>query len=95
MSRAQRNERLLKRIEMINLHRDILVLLKNEFMSDDALQQEVEMLNTLLAQAEASESFCTAHELVDRNKITSRKKKILKEAHYKTLRPFRFLINKN
>ena len=95
MPRAQRNERLLKRIEMINLHRDILVLLKNEFMSNDALQQEVEMLNTLLAQAEAPESFCTAHELIDRNKITSRKNRILKETHYKTLRPFRFLINKN
>jgi hypothetical protein len=80
---------------MINLNRDIMVMLKHEFMTEHAIQQEVETLNKLLAQTESPESFCTAHELVDRNRITSKTKKILKESHFYNLRPFRFLINKN
>lgn len=80
---------------MTNLNRDIMVMLKHEFMSDYAIQQEVEKLNQLFIQTESSEAFCTAHELVDRNRITSNKRKMLKEAHLYELRPFRFLINKN
>jgi len=80
---------------MTNLNRDIMVLLKQEFISEQALQQEVEILNKLFVQTESPESFCTAHELVDRNRITSNTKKILKEANLYKLRPFRFLINKN
>ncbi len=80
---------------MINLNRDIMVMLKDEFMTEHDIQQEVEMLNKLLIDAESPESFCTAHELVDRNRITSKPKKILKESHFFNLRPFRFLINKN
>ena len=80
---------------MINLNRDIMVLLKHEFMTEHAIQQEVETLNKILVQTESSEAFCVAHELVDRNRITSKKKRILKESHFFNLRPFRFLINKN
>ena len=80
---------------MINLNRDIMVLLKHESMTEHAIQQEVEILNRLLAQTESPESFCTAHELVDRNRITSRSKKILKESQFYKLRPFKFLVNKN
>lgn len=72
-----------------------MVMLKDEFMTEHDIQQEVELLNKLLVQAESSESFCIAHELVDRNRITSKEKKILKEAQFHNLRPFRFLINKN
>jgi predicted RNA binding protein with dsRBD fold (UPF0201 family) len=80
---------------MINLNRDITVLLKYEFMTEHNIRQQVEILNKLLAQTESSKSFCTAHELVDRNRITSNTKKILKESHFYNLKPFRFLINKN
>ena len=80
---------------MTNLHRDILVMLKHESMTEDDIQQEVEILNEILAQAESPESFCTAHELVDRNRITSNSKRILRETRHFSLRPFRFLINKN
>jgi hypothetical protein len=76
-------------------NRDLLVLLKNEFMSQQAIEQEVECLNHLLLIAESSEQFCRAHELVDRNKITSKSKKILAAIRYTELKPFRFLINKN
>ncbi|HEX7906380.1 MAG TPA: hypothetical protein VF487_21045 [Chitinophagaceae bacterium] len=75
--------------------RDILVVVKNQFISDDAIEQEVEYLNEILRNTESPEQFCIAHELVDRNRITRKEKKMLKEANYFHLRPFRFLINKN
>jgi len=80
---------------MMSFNRDILVLLKNEFMTEQAMEQEVELLTELLKQVESSSSFCKAHELVDRNRITSNEKKILKESSHSPLRPFRFFINKN
>jgi hypothetical protein len=72
-----------------------MVLLKQEFMTEHAIQHEVEKLNKLLLETELPEPFCVAHELVDRNCITSNKFKILKESNLYYLRPFRFLINKN
>lgn len=75
--------------------RDLLVLLKNEFMSQQAIEQEVECLNDMLHIAESDEHFCIAHELVDRNHITTKVKKILKAIRYNEMRPFQFLINKN
>jgi hypothetical protein len=75
--------------------RDLLVLLKNEFMSQRALDHEVECLNDILRTAESDDQFCIAHELVDRNRITARPKKIKKAIRYSELKPFRFLINKN
>jgi hypothetical protein len=76
-------------------NRDLLVLLKNEFASQRAIEQEVESINHILVRAESLEQFCRAHELVDRNRITSRAKRILRAARYAELKPFRFLINKN
>ena len=75
--------------------RDLLVLLKSEFMSKHEIEQEVECLNDLLYRAESEDQFCMAHELVDRNRITSKRKKILRAIRYAELRPFRFLLNKN
>ena len=80
---------------MINQNRDIMVMLKQEFMTEHAIQHEVEKLNKIFLETELPEPFCVAHELVDRNKITSNKSKILKESNLYHLRPFRFLINKN
>lgn len=75
--------------------RDLLVLLKNEFMSQRALDHEVECLNDILRTAESDEQFCVAHELVNRNRITVKPKKILRAIRYSELKAFRFLINKN
>lgn len=75
--------------------RNLLVLIRNEFMSEQAIEQEVDCLNQLLLRTESSEQFCKATELADRYRITSKKNKILKESRYLHLRPFRFLINKN
>ena len=76
-------------------NRDLLVLLKSEFMSPKALELEVECLNDMLHCTESDEQFCIAHELVDRNRITSNPKKLLKAIRYTELKQFRFLINKN
>ena len=76
-------------------NRDLLVLLKSEFMSQRAIEQEVECINDMLRTTESDEQFCIAHELVDRNRITSNAKKILKAIRFTELKQFRFLINKN
>jgi hypothetical protein len=76
---------------MISSNRDILVLQQRESVT----AEELNRLHTVLQQVETDENFCTVHELVDRNRITRRPKKILKESRYYFLRPFRFLINKN
>jgi hypothetical protein len=64
-------------------------------MSQKAIDHEVECLNDILRTAESDERFCAAHELVNRNRITSSSRKILKAIRYTELKPFRFLINKN
>ncbi len=70
-------------------NRDLLV--KSEWMTDS----ELNSLYILLQSLETAEIFCRAHELIDRNRITSKKEKIWKESRLYQLRPFRFLINKN
>ena len=75
--------------------RDILVVVKNQFISDEAIEQEMEYLHSLLRETESPEQFCIAHELVDRNRITQKKEKILKASREDRMRPFRFFINKN
>jgi len=75
--------------------RDLLVLLKNEFITKHALEQEVEYLNEILLKTERSEEFCKAHELVARNRITQKTSKILSAFYQPELKPFWFLISKN
>ncbi len=71
------------------------MLLKNEFMTERAIEQEVECLNEILLKIESPENFCIAHELVNRNIITQSSSKIIKAIRLAELKPFRFLINKN
>jgi hypothetical protein len=80
---------------MENRNRDLLVLLKTTSLSGDAFEKHIECLHNILLQVEHDNAFCQAHELVARNSITSRKKKILKAAAHAELKPFYFLINKN
>ena len=75
--------------------RDLLVLLKNEFMSQQAIEQEVEQLNAMLLHAEHPAEICRAHELVHRNHITQKSSKILAAIRQPELKPFWFLIGKN
>ena len=76
---------------MKNKGQNLLVLFKNKFSS----KQEADCLQRILPFTEFPDQFCTAYELVDRNRITSKKQKILKESEHNPLRRFRFLINKN
>ncbi len=76
---------------MISPYRDILVLLKDELITEGELLS----LHKLLHTVESPAVFCKANELVDRRRITSNPQKILRERRHYYLRPFRFLINKN
>lgn len=76
---------------MMSSNRDIMVLLKTETITEEELRD----LHRLLQTIESPEEFCKAHELVDRNRITGKPNKILRESRHYLLRPFRFLINKN
>ena len=80
---------------MKNYDRDLLVLYKAGKYNDDLLQREVEGLHQILLQVERQEVFCRSHELVTRNGITTKTKKILKAIGHYSLKPFYFLISKN
>lgn len=80
---------------MYNPQHDILMLVRHEFMSEQAIEQEVEYINIILQHIGLDHNFCTAHELVTRNRICSDAQKILKASRYQELKAFNFLVNKN
>ncbi|WP_346237883.1 hypothetical protein ABDK00_002265 [Niabella insulamsoli] len=80
---------------MNKYRRDIILVIKNEQVSPDAIDTRVEYLNDLIGYVDNVDGFCRAHELVTRYKITSNKNKIMAAASRERLRPFRFLLNKN
>ncbi len=77
--------------------RDLLVLLNNDFKSQQAIDHEVEWLHDVLFHVESIQNFCIAHELikVNRNQIINNREKIKKSVLQKTEKPFEFLSNKN
>jgi hypothetical protein len=75
--------------------RDLLVLLKPDAENPSALDGQLACIHEMLMQVERSDIFCGAHELVARNRITRKPRKILKAVSFVELRPFEFLINKN
>jgi hypothetical protein len=102
MPRQERHGRLLVLIflnpgNMKSPNRDLLVLLKDESMSEQAIEQEVEKLNNMLFNVETSDSFYRSHELIDMNrfKIIREKKQLQLIAREKSLKPFLFLCNLN
>lgn len=80
---------------MKRFDRNILLFTRESFMSEQAIEKEVISLKYLLSVADTPEQFCMVTELVNRNRITTNPRKIVKEANHFRLRPFRFLINKN
>jgi hypothetical protein len=76
---------------MISPNRDILVLLR----SKQVTEKDLKSLHRLLHLVETPYLFCLSNELVDRDRVTSDPKKLLKESARFTLRPFRFFLNKN
>ena len=77
--------------------RDLLVLLNNDFKSQQAIDHEVEWLHDVLFHVESIQNFCIAHELikVNRNQIINNREKIKKAVLKKADKPFEFLSNKN
>lgn len=75
--------------------RDLLVLIKNEFMSQQAIEHEVEQLNNILRQTELPHQFCKSHELVQRNRITQKTRRVLAAFRSPLLKPFWFFISRN
>jgi hypothetical protein len=82
---------------MKGANRDLLVLLKDDQMSQQALEQEVELLHEMLYRVESLQQFCVAHEIIDMNRY-----KILRKPHLiqqvvrqHELKPFQFVFNKN
>ena len=80
---------------MFNTNKNLLLIFTSEMLDEKALEQEADCLHQILLNTKSPDNFCTAHELVDRNRISSNKKRILKASKASRLKPFRFLINKN
>jgi len=78
-------------------NRDLLVLLKDETMSNQAIEQEVESLNELLHDVESADEFCRVNEVIDMNRYKiHREHKLLVQVMYQPeLKPFIFLSNMN
>ena len=80
---------------MKNYDRDLLVLYKADLYNDDLLQREVETLHRILLKVERNDVFCSAHELITRNRLTKKTRHILRAISNYRLKPFHFLVNKN
>lgn len=78
-------------------NRDLLVLLKDESMSNQAIEQEVEQLNELLYNVESADVFCRVNEVIDMNryKIHHDQKYLVQVMFQSELKPFVFISNKN
>lgn len=75
--------------------RNLMVLLRTEFMSEQSIEQEVENIHNILIDVEVPEIFCEVHELATRNRISNNPNKILMASLEPELKAFCFLINKN
>lgn len=78
-------------------NRDLLVLLKQDLMTPQAMEHEVEMLHELLYIVERVENLITAHEIIDINKykVTNRPFHLNLFFRLKSPAPFIFLNCKN
>ena len=78
-------------------NRDLLVLFKEDLMSPQAIEHEVELLHELLYSVEQIDNLVTAHEVINLNnyKIQNQYHIIRDTIRKKELKPFIFLSNKN
>jgi len=82
---------------MKNANRDLLVLVKDAYTNNEAMQFELQQLNMLLVNFETLESFCIAHEVFDIHKyrVLTKRSQLQKIIEKETLKPFMFICNKN
>jgi len=78
-------------------NRDLLVLFKEDMMSPQAIEHEVELLHELLFLVERIENLIVAHEVINVNKykIQNDLHTVRETIRTKNLKPFIFLNNKN
>ncbi len=77
--------------------RDLLVLVKDEYMNEKFIENELELLNEMLFHYETIEKFCAVHEIFDLNKykIIDKPQLMQQLIRQKKLKPFQFVCNKN
>lgn len=82
---------------MKSSNRDLLVLVKEDFDSDHAMESTLQQLNEMLYHVETNENFCLANEIIDINKykIFNDPTKMLRLVKQENLKPFVFVCNKN
>ncbi len=82
---------------MNKFNRDLLVLFKEDLMSPQAIEHEVELLHELLYDVEKIENLITSYEVINLNnyKIQNNPNIIRNTILKKELKPFIFLSNKN
>ncbi len=82
---------------MHNPNRDILVLLKQDLMSPQAMERQVSLLHDMLFAVEKLDNVVRAHELLDLNKYKVISKPFLIKNHLRSSKekPFVFLNNLN
>lgn len=78
-----------------NRERELVLLSKTALMSEKALEKELISLEALFLYAESVTAFCQTHELVTRNRVTSKKERLKIIYYSHQLKPFWFLLNKN
>ena len=82
---------------MKNANRDLLVLVRDGYADQDAIQNELQQLNRMLIRFETTENFCIAHEVFDVNKyrVITRLSRLKKFVERDEIKPFVFVFNKN
>lgn len=78
-------------------NRDLLVLIKDEFLGPGSMETELQKINKLLIGFETQDNLCVAHEVFDMNRYKILKDKVALERVFSQsqLKPFVFIINKN
>jgi hypothetical protein len=92
---TQKTRLVINDIEMKNPNRELVLLLKMGEMDQHAIEKELVNLDGLLRNVESPDQFSLTHELVDRNRISNNKKKLIKNFNEQELKPFSFFICKN
>ncbi len=79
------------------INRDLLIVFNHEMMSEQAMENEVELLHELLYTVEKLDNLVVAHEIIDLNKykVINKDSTLRKTIRLQELKPFVFLSCKN
>ncbi len=78
-------------------NRDLLVLVKEDQLNQDAIEFELNRLNRLLLDLETMDNLCMAHEIADLNRyrMLAKSNQVNDVIRQKDNKPFVFILNKN